>query len=175
MPLGCSRSSSESGNVLRHHCFLLLGSQLQAEVCKQPLDLPVVRPQRFGKSMESPSWCSQNPLVRPWLFANPSTWSSSNTSGCFQQWAGCRRCHGHTWGFATCSPELCGGSPASRRAFPSLPSFLQTNFCVLFGQYNEWSLSLYEIPGFWREATVLSELSQRAISSPLSHLEWCSP
>lgn len=72
VPLGWSRSSSQSGNVLCHCACLLLGSQLQAELCKQPLDLPVVQPQEFGKSMENPAWCSQNPVVKPWLFANPA-------------------------------------------------------------------------------------------------------
>lgn len=137
--------------------FLLLGSRLQAEVCKQPLDLPLVQPQGFGKSIGSPVWCSWNPVVKPWLFANPSTWSISNTSGC-SNGLGAGKCHGCSWGFDTRFPELCGGSPASRSAFPSLPSFLQTNFCVWFGQYNEWSrwaLILYKIPRFLMTGTSL--------------------
>lgn len=37
VPLGYSRNSSQSGNVLRHHCFLLAErSRVQAEFCKQP-------------------------------------------------------------------------------------------------------------------------------------------
>lgn len=149
--------------------LLLLGKL--AEVCKQLLHLPVVQPQGFGKSVEIPAWCSQNPVVKPRLFANPSTRSISNTSGC-SSGLDVGKCHGHSWSFDTCFPQLCGGSPASRSTFSSLPSFLQKNSCVLFVQHNvrSWrGLILYKIPGFWKEVTVLSELS------PLSHLEWCSP
>lgn len=68
--------------------FLLLGSRLQAKVCKQPLDLPVVQPQGFGKAMENPTWCSQKSSGET---LGVCMWSISNTFGCFWQWAGCRQ------------------------------------------------------------------------------------
>lgn len=34
---------------------------------------------------------------------------------------------------------------------------------------------LYKVPRLWKEAAVLSELSESAILSPLCHLAWCSP
>ena len=128
MPLGSRRNSSESGNVLRHHCCPLAErSRLQAEFCKPlwaatgPGCAALANPEKVQFGAGQPK-SSRLPKRR--LLANPGALSISVQTRLAVWGDGLRagRCQGYSWCFDTRFPKLCRGSLASRRAFSALCS-----------------------------------------------------